>query len=418
MTQWRGIPSVPPTDATSQIFLQSIKENLENVIYLLDPTKYGRAQNTAYLNNDITNLQISITGVSASVTNEATVRADADEALAEQIQQLIVSGSSAVMTYAQSTAPTTPNLGDIWFDTDDDNRVHRYSGSAWVPVDDLRTIANTSAISNEQTVRLNADNALASSITSLTSLVNTSDATLQANINSEASTRATADSALSSSITSLTSTVNGNTSSITTLQTTTATQTGQITNLNAQYGVTVSAGKVTGFKLNSSATTSDFIVQADKFQIENSTGVPFKVVGSDVYINDNKVQTASIINNSVTVPATAYTAANFVVPYNIQTEIQTYTFAATGAPILVTASFTLFCSVSGTAVLLTVYRDSTAVYGSAFASGAASGTQISLAVLDTPAAGTYVYTIKLRSLNSANTVSTSFRNLTLLEAKR
>jgi len=373
VTQWRGIPSVPPTDATSQIFLQSIKENLENVIVLLDPTKYGKAQNTAYLNNDITNLQFSITGVSASVTNETNARVAADDALAEQIQQLIVSGSSAVMTYAQTTAPTSPNLGDIWFDTDDNNKVYRYSGSAWVAVDDLRTVANTAAISTEQTVRLNADNALASSITSLTSLVNTSDATLQANINSEASTRASADTALATRATTLEATVNSatdgnlalksriateetaradgdaaNASAITSLTATvgtknrtfaqstapTATAIGDlwlntadssktyrwngsswvlaadtriaavvtessanataIGDINAQYSVTVAAGKVTGFKLMSSPTTSSFIVSADYFAVENASGKPFEIVGGNVYLQGNLIQAGSI----------------------------------------------------------------------------------------------------------------------------
>lgn len=373
MTQWRGIPSVPPTDATSQIFLQSIKENLENVIVLLDPTKYGKAQNTAYLNNDISNLQVSITGVSASVTTETNARVAADNALAQQIQQLIVSGSSAVMTYAQTTAPTSPNLGDIWFDTDDNNKVYRYSGSAWVAVDDLRTVANAAAISTEQTVRLNADNALASSITSLTSLVNTSDATLQANINSEASTRASADTALATRATTLEATVNSatdgnlalksriateetaradgdaaNASAITSLTATvgtknrtfaqstapTATATGDlwlntadssktyrwngsswvlaadtriaavvtessanataIGDINAQYSVTVAAGKVTGFKLMSSPTTSSFIVSADYFAVENASGKPFEIVGGNVYLQGNLIQAGSI----------------------------------------------------------------------------------------------------------------------------
>ena len=412
MTQWRGIPSVPPTDATSSIFLQSIKENLENVIILLDPTKYGKAQNTAYLSNTITNLNFSIEGVSARVTNETSARVSADNALAQQIQQLVVSGSSAITTYAQTTAPSPANIGDIWFDTDDNNKVYRYSGSAWVAVDDLRTVANTAAISTEQTVRLNADNALASSITSLTSLVNTNQSTLQANITSEATTRATADSALATRTSTLESTVtsatdgntalkariateettratadsalatrtstlestvtsatDGNTalksriateetarasgdstnaSAITALTSTVGTKnqtfaqtsapiataigdlwlnTGDsnktyrwngtawvlsddariaavvtqsstnataIGDINAQYSVTVSAGKVTGFKLMSSPTTSSFIVNADYFAIENASGRPFEVIGGTVYLQGNMIQAGSI----------------------------------------------------------------------------------------------------------------------------
>jgi len=34
-------------------------------------------------------------------------------------------------TYAQDTAPTDPIAGDIWFDTDDGNKMYRYNGTSW-----------------------------------------------------------------------------------------------------------------------------------------------------------------------------------------------------------------------------------------------------------------------------------------------
>ncbi|UVG35135.1 minor tail protein [Microbacterium phage Cece] len=44
-------------------------------------------------------------------------------------------------TFAQTTAPTAGmSAGDIWYDTDDENRAYRYSGSAWVDVQDGRIV--------------------------------------------------------------------------------------------------------------------------------------------------------------------------------------------------------------------------------------------------------------------------------------
>lgn len=493
MTKWRGIPAVPPSEVSLYSLLSAIKDNLEIAINEIDGGSYSGK--SASIKISLQNVNATMGSLSASITNEATVRATADDALAQQIQALIVSGSSAVMTYAQATAPSSPNLGDIWFNTSDNNRVFRYSGSSWVAVEDLRTIANTSAISTEQSARINGDNALASSITSLTSLVNTQDATLQANITSEASTRASADSALSTSITNLTSTVNSqdatlqaninteastratadsaNASAISAVsavanlkartfyQSTTpvATAIGDlwintgdsnkvlrwdgtswvaaddtriasvvtqssanataIGDINAQYSVTVSAGKVTGFKLISSPTTSDFIVQADKFQIENATGVPFKVVGSDVYINDNKVGTSSVVNNAITSPVSAFTTSAITLTSGTDTTVQqaTIDYAGTGVVVITVGATVNASSSYYTPIIYNVYRDSTQIasllmsYNSVFLFTQAS-------IQDAPpSAGTYTYYFKIAATFTGSG-SAENRSLLLLGAKK
>lgn len=41
-----------------------------------------------------------------------------------------------IVTFAQTTAPTTSATGDLWIDTDDSNAMYRWSGSSWVLVRD------------------------------------------------------------------------------------------------------------------------------------------------------------------------------------------------------------------------------------------------------------------------------------------
>jgi hypothetical protein len=57
--------------------------------------------------------------------------------------------------------------GDLWFDSDANNKAYRYSGSSWVATDDTRIAANTAAIQTEATARADADSAIASQVTTL-----------------------------------------------------------------------------------------------------------------------------------------------------------------------------------------------------------------------------------------------------------
>ena len=43
-----------------------------------------------------------------------------------------------IESFFQSSAPSSGSLGDIWFDTDDGNKVYRYNGTNWVPAQDSK----------------------------------------------------------------------------------------------------------------------------------------------------------------------------------------------------------------------------------------------------------------------------------------
>lgn len=57
---------------------------------------------------------------------------------------------SKIVTFAQATSPTATDVGDIWIDTDDNNRMYRWNGTAWVDVHDPKIAEANEKIDNLQ----------------------------------------------------------------------------------------------------------------------------------------------------------------------------------------------------------------------------------------------------------------------------
>lgn len=226
----------------------------------------------------VTTAEGNISSNTAAITNEATVRSNSDIALSSQISTVSATANSRNRTFRQTTAPAGAITGDIWYDSDDNNKVYRWDGTAWVDSTDVRIGVNTAAISTESTTRANADSALSSSITTLQSRVTTAEGNIS-----------TASVSISANTTAITS-ANGN-----------------ITTLQGRYGVKVDVnGYVSGFGLLSTANngtpTSEFIVLADKFAVVTpgtAAVVPFSISGGVVYMQNVVIQDALIANLNV-----------------------------------------------------------------------------------------------------------------------
>lgn len=166
---------------------------------------------------------------SGLIFQERQARTTAVSSLATEVSLLSATVSTKTKVYYQSTAPQdspvgTLVVGDLWIDTDvtyyDDynagdyvirsNRQYRWDGAAWQEAIDYGFADWFSAINTEKTARVDGDSALATQITSLTSLFNGNTAAIQ----QEATTRANADSSLSTSITTLSSQVNNATTGL------------------------------------------------------------------------------------------------------------------------------------------------------------------------------------------------------------
>lgn len=83
-----------------------------------------------------------------------------------------------VNTYFQASAPTPEAVGDLWFETDANNAVWRWNGSSWVLAADTRV---TTGINGDGTIATNkvvTDSVAANAITKITAATSTTNITL------------------------------------------------------------------------------------------------------------------------------------------------------------------------------------------------------------------------------------------------
>lgn len=208
--------------------------------------------------------------------NSITSQASSITTLQSDVVTAQTSADSKAQTYYQDDAPTGVNDGDLWFDTNDNNKLYRWDGSlatpAWVSVRDGVTTANATAITSLDT-RVTAT---------------------EGDITSQAT-----------AITALETTVGENTTSIT--QNTTS-----IDGVKAQYTVTIDNGQVSGFGLVADIIdgepASAFIVNADQFAVggagELGDEYPFVVYTTE--------QTVSKNGTNYTIPAGIYIKDAFI----------------------------------------------------------------------------------------------------------
>lgn len=74
----------------------------------------------------------------------------------------ITPAGSTMKTFAQDEPPTSGmSANDLWFDTNNGNKMHRYDGTAWIPVDDQRILQIEGSITNLGTSIVDLENSKA-----------------------------------------------------------------------------------------------------------------------------------------------------------------------------------------------------------------------------------------------------------------
>ena len=66
------------------------------------------------------------------------------------ISDAVATADGKIVTFYQPSLPTAEGIGDIWFDTDDGNKMYRWDGSAWVDAQDTEITTAISAAADAQ----------------------------------------------------------------------------------------------------------------------------------------------------------------------------------------------------------------------------------------------------------------------------
>ena len=248
-----------------------------------------------------------LTSASAAITAEATARANADGALASSISAVTAAYQLADgnLTSAINNEASARSSADGALTT----QINSVS-SAYAAAD----LALQTSITNEANARVSADGVLATSISNVQAGYQAADTTLGAAISSEATARVNADGALSSQISSVSSTVNGNSASITTLQS-------SVNGLQAKYVLTVNAnGRIAGIELASGAgQLATVSILADKFIIvhpsANGTTIQAFITGivngiASIGINGNLIVDGTISATKIIASTISAISAN------------------------------------------------------------------------------------------------------------
>ncbi|MBO6253104.1 MAG: hypothetical protein J6O49_05560, partial [Bacteroidaceae bacterium] len=77
--------------------------------------------NKLYRYNGSSWQEVRDTGIQSALTAASTAQTTAD---------------SKIITFAQASQPTATDIGDLWIDTDDNNKLYRWNGSTWSPMTD------------------------------------------------------------------------------------------------------------------------------------------------------------------------------------------------------------------------------------------------------------------------------------------
>ncbi|WP_277022281.1 phage tail protein [Paracoccus hibiscisoli] len=314
-----------------------------------------RWSGTAWVNTD----DARIAQTAAAVTNEQIARANAVLSLASQLS-IVSASASRLRTFRGSETPVGAELGDLWYKSDEGNRLYRYSGPpnnlVWSPVDDTRIAENSARITNETIARVDALLSLASQLNIVSAAANrtrtfigsetpvgaqqgdlwykadegnrlyrlsgplnnlvwapTDDARIAQNaadITTEAAARATADSAQAQLINTVSARTDRGTANGLLRVSAEATPAGVTSRIGLRAEATAGAtAQSAALFLEATADGSQVVIAADRVSIATanfpgaSRRVPFVVRNGAVFMGNAIVDTLSIGPNQVTVPA-------------------------------------------------------------------------------------------------------------------
>lgn len=290
-----------------------------------------------------------------------------------------------VTTFYSTTTPTAEAVGDLWYSTST-KILKRWNGSAWV--DTATNGATASEVAAIAAAQADADAAYA-----------LADGKIETFFQASMPTTGTIGDLWFDTDDGYKIYRHNGTTFVT------ARDTGIATAINSAAGAQATAdGKVTTFYSSTTPTATavgDLWYDTTNGFLKRWSGTSW-LNARDSSINTNgtiatdKVITGSILNNAVTVPLYAYTSAGIVIA-SYQT-IQSVSITTSGSVVKLDFAFLLTGNTSGCNFRLT--RNGTDVIPVSALSGG-SGGLVSFTIGDSPAAGTYTYALLAQASGTA-----------------
>lgn len=239
---------------------------------------------------------------SGLIFSERTARTTADSGLASSISAVSATAASKNRIFRQTTAPSSPQVNDIWVDTkvsysetyfEQDfskpkNKQYQWDGSSWLDITDVDIEDNYALVVREQTARATADEALAQDILTLNAGVDANDLAIRADLQVEAIARADEDEALAGLIETLDSQVNDPTTGLSVTRATLINDYSTTATVNGAI-----ASSTTALKAYTNTTASRTFRQNDaptKRGVDGVTDIPLQIGDVWIDINDkNKI---------------------------------------------------------------------------------------------------------------------------------
>lgn len=287
--QWNGSAWIDITDS-------DISDNYG----LISKEQIARASRDSALAQDITTLDTKVTtndvALRATLVSDYLTSAATNSAIAQSKTSLRTYADFNSKTFRQTSAPTTRGVdpdtsenialqvGDIWVDTDDGNHQYQWSGSAWVDARDGEIAAVDSRVGDVADDVTTVSSAVTTIETSKIGYSTKADGTVFDNggvIVDKAAmlvwNTANPTDLLTwnvglplAQVVKQVSISDGETSA--TLETRATAQKNVNNQLQAEYYVKLDVdGNVVGYGLLASATTSEFIVNVDRFSVSSPT---------------------------------------------------------------------------------------------------------------------------------------------------
>lgn len=174
--------------------------------------------NTTYWDKigDYSSIGEAVAGLAVQMTDRYT-KAETNSAISSATSSLVSSNTlnqalgQKNRTYRQANQPDpgSSTTGDLWFDSDDNNKAYRFNGTSWEATDDARIGSTLASLTNDYYTKTSTDQAIASATSTLVSSTALSNAlanyTTTAGLTASYYTKTATDQAISAATANLVS---------------------------------------------------------------------------------------------------------------------------------------------------------------------------------------------------------------------